>query len=89
MSHNRKCIVVLELSGEGDGVIDVSHVLQVDSEVGVHWVVGVAGYGVLLHVVSGDILYQYALPLRGYDPDAVIVDMETLILVVVKGDVLR
>ena len=79
---------MLELSGEGDSVVDVSHVSQIDSEVGVHRIVGVAGDGVLLHIVSGDILYQYALPLRGYDPDAVIVYVEALILVVVKGDVL-
>ena len=69
-------------------MVDVSHVSQIDSEVGLHRIVGVAGDGVLLHIVSGDILYQYALPLRGYDPDAVIVYVEALILVVVKGDVL-
>ena len=79
---------MLELSGEGDGVIDVSHVLQIDGEVGVHGIVGVAGDSALLHIVSGDILYQYALPHCGNYPDAVIVYMETIILVVVKGHVL-
>lgn len=70
-------------------MVDVAHVFQIDGEVGIHRVVGVAGDGVLLHIVSGDVLYQYALPLRGNYPDAVIIYVETLILVVVKGDMLR